>query len=494
MIKHFLRLEWKQFFRSASFGKGVALKILMLFLAIYFIVSFLALGLALYPLLKKIFPEKDPFIIVNDFIFYWIMVDLLIRFFFQKLPVMSVKPLLTLPIKRGKIVNFVLGKSAISFFNFLPLFAIIPFGVTLIFKDYDISSVLIWMFLMLIISLTINFLNFIIESLTAESELSFLPLIAISGVLFAINYFNIVSLNIWVSKGVLAVTNNPLLIGIPILMLVGLYRYNFKILKEKLYLDNSLQSKTQEVKTSELAWTRRFGDVAPFMQLDLKLIWRNKRPRSSIFILVIGLLYGLFFYPNPVYQNEAFAFVYGFVGIFVTGIFLINFGQFIPAWDSAYYKLLMAQNIKYQDYLKSKFVLMTLSVILLFVLSIPYVYFGWKILLSHFAAAIYNVGVNAHVILFGGSFNRKKIDLSQRAAFNYQGTGAVQWLLGIPLMLIPMGIFSLFYFLINFEAGISAIVICGLLGIVFHQRLMKFITSKYVDSKYKMIDAFSQDN
>jgi len=494
MIKHFLSLEWKQFFRSASFGKGVALKILMLFLAIYFIVSFLALGLALYPLLKKIFPEKDPFIIVNEFIFYWIMVDLLMRFFFQKLPVMSVKPLLTLPIKRSKIVNYVLGKSAISFFNFLPLFAIIPFGVTLIFKDYSIGAVLTWMSLMFIISLTINFLNFIIESLTAESELSFLPLIAVSGALFAINYFNIISLNIWVSKGVLAVTNSPLLIGIPILILAGLYRYNFKILKEKLYLDNSLQSKAKEVKTSDLAWTRRFGDVAPFMQLDLKLIWRNKRPRSSIFILVIGLLYGLFFYPNPVYQDEAFAFIYGFVGIFVTGIFLINFGQFIPAWDSAYYKMLMAQNIKYQDYLKSKYVLMTLSVVLLFVLSIPYVYFGWKILLSHFAAAIYNVGVNAHVILFGGSFNRKKIDLSQRAAFNYQGTGAVQWLLGIPLMLIPMGIFSLFYFLINFEAGISAIVICGLLGIVFHERLMKFITSKYLDSKYKMIDAFSQDN
>jgi hypothetical protein len=61
-------------------------------------------------------------------------------------------------------------------------------------------------------------------------------------------------------------------------------------------------------------------------------------------------------------------------------------------------------------------------------------------------------------------------------------------------MLLPMGIFSLFYFWINFEAGIAAIIVCGLLGIVFHQRLMKFITSKYIDSKYKMIDAFSQDN
>lgn len=492
MIKHFLNLEWKQFFRSASFGKGIALKILMLFLALYFIVSFLALGLALYPLLKKAFPENDPFIIVNGFIFYWIIIDLLIRFFFQKLPVMSVKPLLTLPIKRSKVVNFVLGKSALSFFNFLPLFAVVPFGVILIFEGYNSSSVVTWMFLMFVIALIINFLNFIIESLTAESELSFLPIIVIAGIIFSINYFNILSLSGGVSEGILSITNNPTLILIPILILMVLYRYNFKILKQKLYLDSSLKSKVQEVKTSDLSWTRRFGEVAPFMQLDLKLIWRNKRPRSSVFILIIGLLYGLFFYPNPIYKDMAF--IYSFVGIFVTGIFLINFGQFIPAWDSGYYKLLMSQNIKYQDYLKSKFVLMTLSVIILFVLSIPYVYFGWKILLAHFAAAIYNVGVNAHVILFGGSFNRKKIDLNQRAAFNYQGTGAVQWLLGIPLMLLPMGIFSLFYFSINFEAGIAAIIICGLLGIVFHQRLMKFITSKYIDSKYKMIDAFSQDN
>ena len=492
MVKHFLSLEWKQFYRSASFGKGIALKILMVFLALYFTLTFLSIGLALYPLLKKAFPEQDPFFIVNGFIFYWIIFDLLFRFFFQKLPVMSVKPLLTLPIKRGKMVHYVLGKSALSFFNFLPLFAVVPFGVVLMFNDYDIASVSVWILFMFILAQIGNFLNFIIESLTAESELSFLPLIVISGALFGLNYFEVVSLSELLSRGIIAISENPILILIPVLILVTLYWYNFKLLKGKLFLDNSLKSKVQEVKTSDLAWTRRFGDVAPFMQLDLKLIWRNKRPRASVFILVIGLLYGLFFYPNPEFRDMAF--IYGFVGIFVTGIFLINFGQFIPAWDSAYYKLLMSQNIKYQDYLKSKFVLMTLSVIMLFVLSIPYVYFGWKILLAHFAAAIYNIGFNAHVILFAGSFNRKKIDLSQRAAFNYQGTGAVQWLLGIPLLLLPMGIFSLFYFLISFEAGIIAIVLCGLLGIVFHQKLMTFITNKYLDSKYTMINAFSQDS
>ena len=75
MIKHFLKLEWKSFIRSASFGKGLAIKILMGFLALYFIAMFLGMGLLMYPGLKEIYPEKDPLIIVNSFLFYWILAE-----------------------------------------------------------------------------------------------------------------------------------------------------------------------------------------------------------------------------------------------------------------------------------------------------------------------------------------------------------------------------------------------------------------------------------
>jgi hypothetical protein len=491
-LKHFISLEWKQYFRSAYWQKSMALNVLLVFVALYFIIIFLALGIALYPILKEEMPDQDPLNIVNSFLFYWFLADLIMRFFFQKLPVMSVKPLLTLPVKRSKVVHYVLGKSVLSFFNFLPLFAFIPFGVMLIINDYPLVSVVFWMITVFIITLIINYLNFIIESFSSKTDLSFLPIIAFAGGLFAINYFNIISFTSLVALGVSSIYEIPLFISIPLLILIGLYLVNFKALKAKLYLDSSLKSKVQEVKASNLEWTRKFGDAAPFMQLDLKLIWRNKRPRSSVFILIIGLLYGLFFYPNPAYQDKPW--FYAFVGIFVTGIFLINFGQFIPAWDSGYYKMLMSQNIQYKQYLKSKFTLMAVSVVIMFILSIPYVYFGWKILLAHLAAAIYNIGINTHVILFAGSFNRKKIDLNQRAAFNYQGTGAVQWLVGIPLMLLPLAIFGASYYFVSFEMGCLVLSVLGLIGIVFHQKLMNFITEKYLDSKYKMIQAFSQDN
>ena len=102
MISNFINLEWKQFFRSTYWQKSVALNLLLAFFAIFLIGMFLIMGIALYPILKEEFPESDPFITVNNILFYWILVDLIIRFFFQKLPVMSVKPLLTLPIKKSK--------------------------------------------------------------------------------------------------------------------------------------------------------------------------------------------------------------------------------------------------------------------------------------------------------------------------------------------------------------------------------------------------------
>ena len=492
MIKHFLNLEWKAFFRSASFGKSLGIKIFMGFMALYFIVAFLGTGIMLYPGLKKFYPEQDPLKIVNSFLFFWILGDLLFRFFFQKLPVMSVKPLLTLPIGRNKIVNYVLGKSALSFFNFLPLFAIIPFGITLLIKDYSLTSVLIWMLALIITTLIINFLNFIIESFSAETELSFLPVIVITGGLFALDYFNIISFKTLIGDAFNAIYESPIFVLALLLILIVLYVFNFKLLHKKLFLDSGLKTEVKEVNASNLEWTKSFGDIAPFMQLDLRLIWRNKRTKSSVWMLAIGLLYGLFFYPQPKYQSIEFFFI--FIGIFSTGIFLINFGQFVPAWDSGYYKLLMSQNIKYEQYLKSKFTLMALSVVILFVLGIPYVYFGWKILFAHFAAAIYNIGVNTHVILWGGSFNRKKIDLSQKAAFNYQGTGAVQWLIGIPLLLFPMILFAILNWLASFEIACIVLIVMGVLGIIFHQKLMRFITEKYLESKYKMIDAFDQEN
>ena len=53
MIFKFLKLEWKQFVRSATFGKSIALKIIIGFFALYFILSFSFIGAGSFFILKK---------------------------------------------------------------------------------------------------------------------------------------------------------------------------------------------------------------------------------------------------------------------------------------------------------------------------------------------------------------------------------------------------------------------------------------------------------
>ena len=488
MISHFLNLEWKQFFRSASFGKSIGAKILIGFFGLYFTISFLSIGIGGYWILKEQYPDQDPLILVNSFLMYAIVGDLIFRYMMQKLPVMNIKPLLTLPIKKSKIVHFILTKSAFSFFNIMSLFFYIPFAIVLITQGYTTLGVLGWLATMILLIQSSNFLNFLIN----KNNIAFgvLATILLGG--YLVQHFELFNLPAFIGKGFDFVYENPFTVIIFLIVLVLLYAANYKQLRNEVYLDAIISEKSKEVNASDLSFTDKLGDVAPFIKNDLRLMWRNKRTKSSIWMLALGLLYGLFFYPNPVYADKDFMYV--LVGIFSTGTFLINFGQFIPAWDSSYYKMLMSQNFKYERYLKSKFTIMSISVVALFVLGIPYVYFGWKILVVHFAAMIYNIGVNTHVIMYGGTFNRKKINLDEKAAFNFQGTGAVQWIIGLPLMLLPMALFGLINWIVSFEIATITLAVFGFIGIALHKKLMAAITKKYITNKYVMIHAFNQEN
>lgn len=488
MIRHFLRLERKQFFRSSHWQKSIFLNIVIGFFALYFMASFLVIGVAGYFIIKEKFPEQDPLVLVNSFLLFAITGDLIFRYVMQKLPVMNIKSFLTLPIKKSKIVHFILVKSSFSFFNIMSLFFYIPFSVVLIRQGYNTSGVLGWLATMILLIQSVNFLNFLIN----KNNIVFGGLIALLIGGYLVQHYEFFNLAGFIGTGFDFIYENPIYAIIFLILLVVLYTLNYNHLRKEVYLDAIISEKTKEVNASDLSFADRLGDLAPFIKNDLRLMWRNKRTKSGIWMLAVGLGYGLIFYTQDVYADMEVMYV--LVGVFSTGAFLINFGQFIPAWDSSYYNMLMSQNFKYERYLKSKFTIMSISVVILFLLGIPYVYFGWKILLVHFAAMIYNIGVNTHVIMYGGSFNRKKINLDEKAAFNFQGTGAVQWIIGIPLMIIPMAIFGIINWLVSFEIAVTVIAGLGLIGIALHKNLMAFITRKYRESKYIMIHAFNQEN
>jgi len=491
MFKHFINLELKAFFRSASVGKSIGLKILLGFLVIYFLLVFLVLGIALYPFLKEKFPTQSPLTIVNGFVIYWLAFELIFRFFMQSLPVINIKPLLVLPIQRKKVIHFVLLKSLTSIYNIFPQLLIIPFGIFCIVRgNYAIINMIGWMLAMYILTLTVNYANFLIKKKFADNIKSFLLFVFVGLLLIGLDYFGFFKISAITGFALNTLVLQPVLVFVPFLILIGLYFWNFKYLKTNFYLDNSLGSKVQEAKTTDMNWTKYFGDIAPFLALDLKLIWRNKRPRTTVYMSFIFLAYGLMIYTNP--RHHDITAFHVFVGVILSGMFMINFGQFIPSWDSNYYGMMMSQNIPMKQYLTSKAGLMSVSVVILAILGSPYLYFGWTVLGINLSCALYNLGINIPILLYAGSFNKKRIDLEKSPFMNYQGTGATQWIIALPLMMLPALFFYGFSKIFDIEIATITLASIGVTGLVMRSFLINKIAEGYCKRKYATIEGFKQ--
>ncbi|MDG1196095.1 MAG: DUF5687 family protein, partial [Polaribacter sp.] len=407
MTLRFLKLEWKQFVRSASFGKSIALKIIMGFFALYFLVSFLAIGIGGYFILKKEFPASDPLQLVNSYLLFAILGDLILRYLMQTLPIMNIKPMLTLPIKKSKLVHFVLGKSSFSFFNILGLFFYIPFAIVLIKEGYHTAGVLGWLLTMILIIQSANFVNFLIN----KNNVALVFIVGLFVILIGLQKFKIVDVVSFGGQIFDAIYVNPIFSLISVVLLLVLYWLNYKQLRNQVYLDEAVAAKVEEANTSDLSWADKLGDVAPFIKNDIRLIWRNKRTKTVFLMSFLFLFYGLIFYTMDAYKDSLPMLM--FASLFVTGGFTLNYGQFIPAWDSAHYKMLMSQSFRYRKFLESKWVLMVSMTTILYFLSFPYLYFGIDIFLMITAGAIFNIGFNSLFLLYAGSFNRKRIDLTK---------------------------------------------------------------------------------
>lgn len=490
MFKHFISLEWKAFFRSASFATNLAFKIILGFVAIYFMVIFIGAGIGVYFLLKEDF-HVEPLTTVNKFLIYYLIADLVIRYFFQKMPVTNIKPLLNLPIKRNVIVHFSLGKTIISFFNILHAFFFIPFTIVLLNHGYGFQAVL-WSLGMMAFIYSNNFINVLINN----KDSVFYPLLAVVVSLVLVQYYGIFDVTAYTQPFFHGMYKTNYLFLLPILLAIGTYYFSFDYFKNNLNLDTGLAKKSDEAKTENLTWLNQFGTLGTFLKNDIKLLKRNKRSRMTVIMSVVFIFYGLLFYTNSIeaYNNPM---MQVFAGIFVTGGFMFTFGQFVPSWDSSYYQLMMSQNIQYREYISSKWWLMVIGTsIATIIASFYWFFFGWQIYMLIVVGAIYNIGVNSHLVMLGGAFVKTPIDLTmaKKAFGDKQAFNVKTILISVPKLLVPMLLYSLGYYLYSANVGFLLVALAGLLGFAFRNYVFSKIEKIYKTEKYATIAAYKQKN
>jgi hypothetical protein len=485
MNQNLFTLAWRETVRSAYWGKSLATTIGLGFLALYFSANFLFLGIFIPNILAEKFANDDPVSKFNSLVLAYLAIDLIIRQLMQKLPTVSFKPLLLQNIRRKNIANYLLVRSLLSLFNLLPFFLFVPTFIKLVIPAAGAFAATAWVLSMVTLVLSSHFLGIYLKWRFNEAEYGFFILLGVLAGLFAINHYGIVDLSGGMGKLLDLILANPALFLVLLALPVGFYFLNIRFLLSRMFI-NTLGAKQKEEKIRDYSWLDRMGETGRFISLELKLIWRNKRPRSVAMMTVIFLLYGLLVYKDQHGQPPPeFIFILG--GILLVGMFSISYGQFFPAWHSNYFSMLMCQRLTMKQFLRSFYMMVAVISVTCYFLTLPYMLLQPKIVYTHLAMLLYNLGVNIPLMFWIGLYSKKRLDLNQSSVMNYQGVGASQWIAGLPMMLGPMGLFFVTKLVFGAIGGYVVLGTLGFIGILFHSVIIDFFAKQYRKQKHQLI-------
>jgi len=178
-----------------------------------------------------------------------------------------------------------------------------------------------------------------------------------------------------------------------------------------------------------------------------------------------------------------------YFGLLIIGMAMMMYGQLIFSWESNYFDLLSTVHLNLNSYFRAKYLLMVTSAIILFIVTLPFVIFYPEILFINSALLIYNVGVNAYLLLFLALLNRKRIDLNA-GIFSTQGKGTVQFLTIVPFIFVPLLIYTTFALFDLGNTGYIVLALLGISGIGAHHFIFKLLVHVYKLQRYKILIGF----
>jgi len=491
MIKWFISHQWKDAKRSSMWQKNLVINIVLGFFVFLIILEALVGGIVLGKNWHEIFPNDNPVEKFNSYLIYYFAFDLIIRFFMQQVPVLKVTPYLHLPIKRSKIINHVLSKTLFNFFNFLPLFIVIPIAVFQVSYYHSIAATWVWFLSVLFMILSNNFLLVYLKKQFASNP----KVVGIFGLILAglilLDYFGIYSFSGVSSIVFTSFINNFTFIIIPIAVLSFVYIINYRYLNSGLYPEEIRIHKEKKIdRISDNKYLKTLGKTGDMIAVELKLLLRHKRTKTILYMTPLFLLYGLFFYPQEEYHN-GYSFLI-FIGVFVSGGLMMNYANYSFSYESNYFDAILTNNYDLRKYLKVKFMIAISMSSISFFLTIPYFLFGMDILLINFVCFLYNIGCLSILLLYLATYNKKRMDLGKGSAFNYQGMGASNWLVMFPAFLLPIFVYLPFGLTGNPYGGILVIGIIGMIGLIFHKTFLNLVLKNLIKRKYIMAEGFRE--
>jgi uncharacterized protein DUF5687 len=492
--KLFLLLSQQQLRRRVrglkSRGKTVTTVVMALFAA-YIGFTLFTLGAYLPVFVAQMAPGTSAQGLVNRHALSMLVGLFFLRFLIQKTPKMYLEPYLHLPVPRAALVGFFSVTSVFSVHNLFPLVFAVPYAVVHLAPAYGAAGAAQWVGSIVAALLASNFLNIYFRTQMNRREHLFLGGLGLLLVLSLADEYLGAGVMGKVSLVFFTEMLRPSVLLVLALsgLVLGTSLFAAGALLEALRReDPAVMPPQQNSPLYEMA--ERWDLAGHLIWLELRLMWRNRRPRHYLLVsIMFSTVYLVFMLASPALFG---GFIFGAIlGLFASGGFVLNYGQLMFSWDSSYMDGLLARAIRIRALTRAKTMVLQGSCLFLFVLSLPlFLWLRPDLVPLHVAFLFYNAGITSQVIMELATRNRERIDLGRSGGFfNYEGFSARHWIWFLPTALPP----TILLFVLRNQPHLAwtALAAVGLIGLATTELWTRRHASRVHRQKHAMLAGFA---
>lgn len=428
--------------------------------------------------------------VLNSGLIFILALDFLARFPFQKTPTQEVKPYLLLPIKRNRLIDFLLIRSGLNGFNLIWLFFFVPFAILTITKFYGVTGVLTYCIGIWFLMIFNNYWFLLCRTLMNERIWWVtLPILIYGGfaaALFIPDKSPLFDLSTELGENF--ITGNLLtFIGLLVFIAV-MWFINRQLMNRLIYNEINKVEDTKIKHVSEFKFLDRYGEIGEYMRLELKLLLRNKVCKTSLrTVVIVVVAFSCVLSFTEVYDGKGmknFIMVYNFV------IFGILFLSSLMSYEGNYIDGLMSRKESIYALLRAKYTLYSVAILIPLILMIPAMATGKLSVLSCISWAIFVAGCVYFCLFQLAVYNNKTVDLNAKMTNRQNmGTGLQNLIagaaFGVPLILNIVLVAA-------WGATVTAwilIVVGG--GFILTSRFwLKNVYQRFMKRRYKNMEGF----
>lgn len=419
---------------------------------------------------------------------FLLTLDFFMRFGMQQTPAMLVKPYITMPLKKGNIIDCFLITNILSTGNLIWMGLFLPYVYICFWGGLSFWGG-VGMLALLWLMITTNSQWYLLVRTLVNHKIWWWWLPGI--VYLAIYGYAFIDVEEW--AGTLIECGEDYgfswtTAAVCLVVCTILYFVNRRLQLHFIYEEISRQEKTKLKHVSQFTFLNRFGQIGEYLKLEIKSTMRNKTVKQRFIqgIIIITMLSLLL----------AFTDVYD--GRFSTNIWCLYCFVFFGAVnlvkimgpEGNYIDLLMVHKENIYNLLKAKYYFYCAVLILPTLLLIPTVVSGRYSILMILAYLFITSGPEYCILFQLAVYNKQTLPLNEKitAKGNFENT--LQLVIELIVFFVPVAVALSFTALFGDTIGYTIMIVVGLLFTLTNSFWLKHIYRRMMKRRYDNLDGF----